>query len=165
MFHQAKGIDIRRIQERDNATIAKIIRNSLAEFGAAKPGTVYYDPTTDALFQLFQKERAVYFVAEHEDTLLGGGGIYPTEGLPPDTCEMVKMYVRRENRGMGLGKKLIQQSLDFAREAGYKRVYLETMPELQQALSTYAKFGFEYLKQPMGNSGHHGCSLWMLKKL
>src|SRR6478672_8926153 len=130
------GITIRQIQEKDNAAIAKIIRNSLAEFGAAKPGTVYYDPTTDALFQLFQKERAAYFVAEQEDTLIGGGGIYPTEGLPPDTCELVKMYVRRENRGMGLGKKLIQQSLDFAKEAGYTRVYLETMPELQQALST-----------------------------
>ena len=165
MFHQATGINIRRIQEKDNAAIAEIIRHSLAEFGAAKPGTVYYDPTTDALYQLFQKERAAYFVAEQDNTLLGGGGIYPTEGLPSDTCELVKMYVRRENRGMGLGKRLIQQSLDFANEAGYKRVYLETMPELQQALSTYAKFGFAYLQQPMGNSGHHGCSLWMLKEL
>jgi putative acetyltransferase len=39
------------------------------------------------------------------------------------------------------------------------------MPELKQALKVYAKFGFEYLKGPMGNSGHTGCSLWMLKKL
>ena len=46
-----------------------------------------------------------------------------------------------------------------------KKIYLETMPELKQALSVYEKFGFEYLKGPMGNSGHTGCSLWMLKKL
>jgi putative acetyltransferase len=39
------------------------------------------------------------------------------------------------------------------------------MPELKQALSVYEKFGFEYLKGPMGNSGHTGCSLWMLKQL
>ena len=38
------------------------------------------------------------------------------------------------------------------------------MPELKQALSVYEKFGFEYLKGPMGNSGHTGCSLWMLKQ-
>src|SRR6478672_422553 len=104
------GITIRQIQEKDNAAIARIIRNSLEEFGAAKPGTVYYDPTTDALYQLFQKERAAYFVAEQDGTLLGGGGIYPTEGLPPDTCEFVKMYVRHESRGIGLGRRLIQKS-------------------------------------------------------
>jgi putative acetyltransferase len=39
------------------------------------------------------------------------------------------------------------------------------MPELKQALSIYAKFGFGYLPAPMGNSGHTGCSLWMLKEL
>ena len=34
--------------------LAQIIRTSLAEFGANKPGTVYFDPTTDALYELFQ---------------------------------------------------------------------------------------------------------------
>jgi putative acetyltransferase len=67
-------------------------------------------------------------------------------------------------RGTGLGRTLIEKSLAFAEEAGYENVYLETMPELKQALKVYAKFGFEYLKGPMGNSGHTGCSLWMLKK-
>jgi putative acetyltransferase len=39
------------------------------------------------------------------------------------------------------------------------------MPELKDALNTYAKFGFNYLKGPMGNSGHFGCALWMMKNL
>jgi putative acetyltransferase len=39
------------------------------------------------------------------------------------------------------------------------------MPELKQALKTYEKFGFEYLDHPMGNTGHFGCELWMIKKL
>ena len=52
-----------------------------------------------------------------------------------------------------------------AKEAGYKNIYLETMPELKQALKTYEKFGFEYMNHPMGNSGHFGCELWMLKRL
>lgn len=161
----ATEVLIRPIQPADNTAIAKIIRNSLKEFGAAKPGTVYFDLTTDALYELFEKERAAYFVAESDETVLGGSGIYPTAGLPPDMCELVKMYLRKESRGMGLGKRLIEQNLHFAKEAGYTQVYLETMPELQQALQTYAKFGFQYLQQPMGNSGHHGCSLWMLKQL
>jgi len=155
---------IRSIQVTDNPLIAPIIRNTLAEFGANKPGTVYFDASTDALYELFQKQGAVYFIATLDNEVVGGGGIYPTEGLPADTCELVKMYLLPQARGTGLGRTLIEKSLDFAREAGYKNVYLETMPELKQALKVYARFGFEYLKGPMGNSGHTGCSLWMLKK-
>lgn len=159
------NISIRFIQPSDNPALAKIVRDTLAEFGANHPGTVYYDPTTDALYELFQKEGAGYFVATMDDKIVGGGGIYPTNGLPADTCELVKMYLLPEARGIGLGKTLIEKNLSLAKEKGYKQVYLETMPELKQALNVYAKFGFEYLKGPMGNSGHTGCSLWMLKRI
>lgn len=156
---------IRSIQQSDNPYLAKIVRDTLAEFGANHPGTVYFDASTDTLYQLFQRERAAYYVAELNDEIVGGAGIYPTEGLPPDTCELVKMYLLPHARGAGLGRTLIVKCLDFASIAGYKNVYLETMPELKQALKVYARFGFEYLKGPMGNSGHTGCSLWMLKNI
>jgi putative acetyltransferase len=159
------NISIRTIQHTDNAALAKIVRDTLAEFGANHPGTVYYDATTDTLYELFQKEGAGYFVAAIDDKVVGGGGIYPTDGLPDDTCELVKMYLLPEARGLGIGKTLIEKNLSFAKEKGYRQVYLETMPELKQALTVYAKFGFEYLKGPMGNSGHTGCSLWMIKKI
>ncbi|HYK54929.1 MAG TPA: GNAT family N-acetyltransferase, partial [Flavisolibacter sp.] len=86
-------------------------------------------------------------------------------GLPDDTCELVKMYLLKKVRGLGLGKLLIQKALDFATQAAYKNVYLETMPELKQALKAYEKFGFEYIDHPMGNTGHFGCDLWMLKSI
>lgn len=158
------NIIIRNIQVTDNPLLSKIVKSTLVEFGANHPNTVYYDATTDALFELFQKKGAVYFVAELNGEVVGGGGLYPTDGLPADTCELVKMYLLPQGRGTGLGRTLIEKSLHFAKEAGYKNVYLETMPELKQALNVYAKFGFEYLKGPMGNSGHTGCSLWMLKQ-
>ena len=158
-------IIIRNIQPSDNTFLSKIVKDTLAEFGANHPNTVYYDPTTDALYELFQKKGAAYFVAELNEVIVGGGGIYPTDGLPAGTCELVKMYLLPLARGNGLGRTLIERSLAFAKEAGYKQVYLESMPELKQALKVYAKFGFEYLKGPMGNSGHTGCSLWMLRSL
>ena len=159
------SLNIRTIQPADNPFLSRIVKDTLAEFGANHPGTVYYDATTDALYELFQKKGAAYFVAELDGVIAGGGGIYPTDGLPDDTCELVKMYLLPQARGTGLGRTLIEKSLAFAKEAGYKLVYLETMPELKQALKVYAKFGFDYLKGPMGNSGHTGCSLWMLKSL
>ena len=158
------NLTIRSIQPADNPFLAKIVRDTLAEFGANNPGTVYYDATTDALYELFQQKGAGYFIAILNDKVVGGGGIYPTDGLPADTCELVKMYLLPEARGAGLGKNTDRKKFIFAREMGYKQVYLETMPELKQALKVYAKFGFDYLKGPMGNSGHTGCSLWMLKK-
>lgn len=159
------NIIVRTIQPADNHLIAKIVKDTLAEFGANHPGTVYYDPTTDTLFELFQKENAVYNIAEMNGEVVGGGGIYPTDGLSNDTCELVKMYLLPKARGVGLGKLLIEKCLQQAKEMGFKKVYLETMPELKQALNVYAKFGFDYLKRPMGNSGHTGCSLWMIKEL
>ena len=157
-------VTIRNIRPSDNPFLSKIVKDTLAEFGANHPNTVYYDPTTDTLFEMFQKKGSVYFVAEMNGEIVGGGGIYPTDGLPADTCELVKMYLLPHARGAGLGRILIEKCLASAKETGYKQVYLESMPELKQALKVYAKFGFEYLKGPMGNSGHTGCSLWMLRK-
>jgi putative acetyltransferase len=162
---QMQNINIRKIQPGDNAKLAVIIRESLAEFGANKPGTVYYDDTTDHLYELFQNPGSIYYVAEQNGELLGGAGIFPSEGLPPGTCELVKMYLRKEVRGKGLGKKLIETVLDFAKGFGYTNVYIETMPELRKAVSVYEKFGFTYLDGPLGNTGHFGCDVWMLKQL
>lgn len=158
-------ITIRPIRPFDNADLAVIVRNTLVEFGAAKPGTVFFDPTTDALFELFQIPKSAYFVAESEGKILGGGGIFPTEGLPEGTCELVKMYLLPEARGIGLGSSLIEKCLEQAKTEGFRQVYLETLDELHLALKIYAKFGFVYQSAPLGNSKHFGCGLWMLKTI
>jgi putative acetyltransferase len=161
-----QGITIRTIEAGDNAAIASVIRKTLEEFGANHPGTVYYDASTDALYELFQDTpRSIYFIAEKNGEVVGGGGIFPSPGLPNDTCELVKMYLMPQVRGIGLGRKIIQQCVAYAKETGYKNIYLETMPELNLALKAYEKLGFEYIDHPMGNTGHFGCELWMLGKV
>lgn len=157
--------EIKPIAQEDNTALAKIIRTTLEEFGANHPGTVYYDKSTDALYELFQTPGAIYNVAWLNGKIVGGGGIYPTNGLSDGTCELVKMYLCNSARNIGLGSKLIALCIDQARAIGYQQIYLETMPELKQALKRYEKFGFEYLSAPMGNSGHFGCGLWMIKQL
>lgn len=159
-------ICIRPIEPKDNAAIASIIRTALEEFGANKPGTVYFDASTDDLYSLFKNQAgSVYFVAEEGGSLLGGAGIFPTEGLPSGVCELVKMYLAKAARGKGLGQKMISHVMSWAKENGYQTVYLETMPELSKAVKVYEHFGFQYLQAPMGNSGHCGCDLWMSKSL
>jgi putative acetyltransferase len=164
-FYTMQKTTIRPIEQADNTTIASIIRSVLTGFKANKPGTVYYDPTTDDLYSLFITPNAAYRVLELDGTLVGGGGIYPTEGLPSGCCEIVKLYLLPEARGMGYGKLLIEACFELARSAGYSQVYLETMPELKNAVGLYERCGFDYLDGPLGNSGHFGCDLWMLKTL
>lgn len=156
---------IRKIKQEDNASIAKIIRQSLVDFNAAKPGTVYYDDTTDHLYELFQKEGSVYFIAEWQGEMVGGAGIYPTNQLPAWVCELVKLYLRADARGKGWGKLLMESCLEAASAMGYEQVYLETMPELNIAVPLYEKYGFAYLSQPMGQTHHGGCDIWMLKPM
>lgn len=158
-------LTIREIEQKDNAAIAFIIRSVLAEFNANKPGTVYYDPATDDLYSLFQQRNAAYWVAFYDDEIVGGAGVYPTQGLPQGCCELVKLYLTQAVRGKGFGKALMQHCFTTAKALGYNQMYLETMPELNTAVGLYKKFGFKYLKDALGNSGHFGCSVWMLKSL
>ncbi len=160
-----KKIQIRPIEMADNPEIAAIIRKILFEFGANKPGTVYFDPTTDDLFRLFSTNNSAYFIAESEGKIVGGSGVYPTPGLPEGCCELVKLYLVPEMRGQGLGLMLMEKCFHKAMEFGFQRMYLETMPELRNAIGLYEKAGFNYLSGPMGNSGHFGCDLWMIKEL
>ena len=156
------NIIIREIQPQDNAAMALILRQSLKEFGLDIPGTAYFDESTDHLYESFKVERSTYFVALQNDVLIGGVGIYPTDGLPDDTVELVKMYLSPASRGKGLGKLLMKKCIDLAGEIGYKNIYLETMPELKDAVSAYLKLGFKLLDQPIGHAVHYSCTIWML---
>ena len=84
---------IRAIASKDNKDIAKVIRTVLEEHGMNKPGTVYTDPTTDQLFELFQAPRSAYFIVTNEHKIMGGCGVYPTDGLPEGCAELVKLYL------------------------------------------------------------------------
>jgi putative acetyltransferase len=66
-----------------------------------------------------------------------------------------KNVYAKESKGNWFRPLLIQKNLDFAKESGYKNVYLESMPELKQALKIYETFGFHYIAAPMGNIGHY----------
>jgi putative acetyltransferase len=158
-------VNIRPISNGDNAMIASIIRSCLTEFGANKPGTVYFDKTTDHLFELFQEKGAAYFIAEQDNKVVGGGGIFPSPGLPAGTCELVKMYLLPPARGTGIGASLMNKCMQTAKELGFISIYIETLPELKKAISVYEKFGFSYLDKPLGDTGHFGCSVWMLKSV
>lgn len=156
---------IRPIQKSDDAELGKLIKTVLTEFKANKPGTAYFDESTDHLSTVFEHPKSAYWVLEEDGKIIGGGGIFPTANLPEATCELVKLYLYPEARGKGLGKALMDKCFESAKQLGYENIYLESMPELNQAVSMYERMGFEHQCSPLGNSGHFGCDIWMIKKL
>lgn len=158
-------ISFRLIKPSDNRELAALIRAVFREFGVDRPGTVYTDPTTDHLYELFRLPRSVYWIAEVDGVMAGGCGVYPTAGLPEGCAELVKFYLSAPNRGKGIGKSLMERCFISAREMEFRQLYLETFPELAKAVGMYEKAGFRYLPEPLGDSGHFSCNIWMLKEL
>ena len=163
MIHS--GFTIREIQQKDNAKIAKAIRNVLTEFGVPKVGTAYADKILDTLFETYTSKKAIYYVIEKNGEIYGGAGIKQLDNYEGNICELQKMYFKNDARGIGLGSKMMDICLLKAKEFGFEKCYLETLPYMTDARKLYRKVGFKDLDAPMGNTGHFSCNLWMLKDL
>ncbi len=163
--YQLYRIVIRPVEARDNEEMGQIIRRVMTEFGAVGAGYSIEDSEVDDIHGAYAGDRARYFIAEREGTILGGAGFAPLEGEQGSMCELRKMYLLPEGRRIGLGRKLLALCLEEARGCGYEQCYLETLRRMGQAQQLYAKFGFESLKGPKGATGHFGCDAWSVKRL
>lgn len=157
-------LTVRRVRPEDDPELARIIRNGMAEFGLCGAGPAG-DAEIDAISSAFPPPRAAFFVAESSGRVLGGGGIGPIPGQPEEICELRKMYLVREARGQGAGRRLLEACLDFARQAGYRTCYLATLERMSRARRLYAGFGFERLDRELPGSAHLGCDTWYERKL
>jgi len=156
---------IRGIEAGDDARLASIIRTVMPEYGAVGPGYSIMDAEVDAMSEAHEGDDAAYFVALVGDEVMGGAGIGPLVGGPSGVCELKKMYLLREARGLGLGRRLMERCLDAARGAGYERCYLETLEHMTEARGLYESRGFRPLDAPMGSTGHSGCNGWYVRDL
>tara|TARA_B100001989_G_scaffold183228_1_gene133305 strand:+ start:213 stop:692 length:480 start_codon:yes stop_codon:yes gene_type:complete len=156
---------IRPINESDNKHIAVILRQVLIEMDIPRKGSAFEDPEIDKMYESYQSNRSIYFVVEENNKILGGAGINPLRDGDSDICELQKMYFHKSIRGRGIGNKIIELCLNFAVESNFKKCYIETMPNMVNAQKLYLRKGFYYINNPLGNTGHTACPIWMLKNL
>lgn len=158
---------LRPIRPADDAAVAATIRAVMTEHGACGPGFAIHDAEVDGMCAAYRGPQARYFVLERDGQVLGGAGFAPLSGSDPAavTCELRKMYFRPESRGRGLGRALLLLLLDEMRTAGFRRCYLETTHQMQQAQKLYRAAGFRPLCGAEGATGHHGCDTFYARDL
>jgi len=156
---------IRKIEKKDNQSIAALIRAVFDELNIPKVGTAYADPYLDLMFEEYNKPKSVYFVVEINGKIVGGAGVAPLENEAVTICELQKMYFLPEIRGLGIGSQMMEKCLQSAKDFGFEKCYLETMPFMHDAQKLYKKVGFKSICSPMGSTGHVSCPVWMLKEL
>lgn len=159
------AVEISTIQSIDDAAIARIIREVGAEFGAVGPGFGPGDDEVAAMSRhYFAEDGACYLVARLNNRIVGGGGIAPFDKAA-GVCELRKLFLLPESRGLGIGRRLLSQCLDFAVHAGYSHCYLDSLRSMDAAIKLYERFGFQHLDRPMAGTPHNGCDVWMLAEL
>jgi putative acetyltransferase len=156
---------IRKINKEDNSEVAQLIRAVFDELDIPKVGTAYEDPYLDLMYEEYNKPKSVYYVVENNGRIVGVAGIAPLANEADSICELQKMYFLPETRGIGIGTEMMEVCIQSARNFGFEKCYLETMPFMLDAQKLYKKTGFEYISGPMGSTGHVSCPVWMLKEL
>ena len=104
----------------------------------------------ETLSRMYGPPGGVLLLAETADGLAGCVAVRPMDGA---VCELKRLYVRSRYRGTGLGRRLAETALQAAREMGYTRIRLDTLPQMQAAQRLYEDLGFHdilaYYGKPM----------------
>ena len=143
-------LNYRKIKPEDDEELAGIVRSNLERFHLDIPGTVYFDPELDHLSSFYNAdpEKRAYFIALDENgAMIGGVGIAEFSGIP-SCAELQKLYLSDSAKGKGYGRELVRLAEDWARNAGYRNMYLETHTNLSVAMKLYEKMGFRQIEKP-----------------
>ncbi len=113
----------------------------------------------DLCFQGFEQELAslpgkyappsgAILLAEHMGEI---AGCVAVRLLNDDVCEMKRLFVKDEFRGLSVGRKLTESIIDKAKQLGYRKMQLDTLQRLDRAIGLYEKLGFREIKPYYAN--------------
>ena len=84
-----------------------------------------------------------HFVAVTDERVIGWCDIYPVTMETFEHSAELGMGVHKDYRGQGLGRKLMEKTLEKAKAQGFERIELEVYPTNTVAIYLYEKMGFE----------------------
>jgi len=113
-----------------------------------------FETELEGLPGAYAPPRGILLLAQDGGETAGCVGVRP---LDAGRCEMKRLYVRGSYRGTGLGRRLAESAITFAREAAYRSMLLDTLPQMAAAVRLYRELGFKpcapyYDNTPIGSS-------------
>jgi len=88
--------------------------------------------------------RGALLLAKVDGAYAGCCALRPIDSVDyANACEMKRLYVRPEFRGLGLGRRLAERILELAQQADYACVLLDTLDDMESARALYEDLGFE----------------------
>jgi len=135
---------VRRDDMQDAAGVAEVLNGVIAE-GRHTALTGHWTPEAEQAFLQSLRPRSEVFVAEVAGRVVGFQVIEPFVSYTSTMAHVAHMgtYVRAGHRGHGIGRKLAEATLAFARAQGYEKVVIYVLVGNQLGLSYYRKLGFE----------------------
>lgn len=130
------------IRDATSETDIEAVRELFLEYQAAIGVDLCFQGFSEELATLpgaYSRPSGRLLLAVDARSILGCVGLRPLDGTD---CEIKRLYVRREGRGVGVGRLLVTAVLDEARTVGYRRVLLDTLPSMSEAIALYRSFGF-----------------------
>lgn len=137
--------------------VSDLIRRNLLGYEEAGSVLASTFRRLNNLLDVYHREGASFFVLRHSsavDSCIGAAGIGSLHGLSPsEGLGEVRDLVLEENyRGRGLGARLLKRCVEEAKALGYKRLYLETTPQMEKAQKLFIRFGFRPVTQAILDS-------------
>lgn len=148
MTQTPTGDHLRPVRDDDAAALADLIGAVYSEY----PGCVLDLPGVDADLQAprtaIEEKRGDWWVAEDDrEQLVATCGWAPTEDLHEPAIELKRLYVAPSRRGRGLGRWLVEQVEQVARERGCRVVELWSDTRFDDAHRLYERLGYQRLAE------------------
>ncbi len=122
-----------------------MIRDLIVEYASGLPVDVSHErieAEANALPGDYAPPWGMLLLAFSEGQAVGCAALRP---LDRDICELKRVYVRTGARGRRIGRALVESLVREARRIGYRRMRLDTIPELKPALGLYRSLGFRFI--------------------
>ena len=141
---------LREASNPDVPGIKKVVFTVLKEYGL-EPDENGKDSDLDDIEQNYIRHDGYFgvIIDSLANEIVGTVGLHPEN---KEEIELRKMYLIKDARGFGLGKKLLETSIRISREKGYTRMTLETISPLVEAISLYKSYGFHEIAPKAVNS-------------